>query len=428
MIKVTKVLGLLVLGLALVAGSGACGDADDEAGVEETSSQGQERFGDSFPGRLVGDLPERVEELDVTDAEFSQLVAGNSEFAFDLYRLAAEKSPGQNTFMSPHSTSVAFAMSLPVANDAEPIRRNLKFGLADDRLHPAMAQLVREFERHADVTPPEGAEPFILTMPNGIWVEESREAQYATEDLLGLYGGYYDAPMASLPFRTDPSGSEARLNAWVSAQTDGRIPQLMRGNVTPDTTSVQINAIYFKASWSRPFEEAATFDAAFQAPGGEVQASTMHISEGFRYAKTEALDAVSLPYVSAGMEMLVIAPAAGTFDAYEAQLSPEAIDAVLAQMQWGPLQLALPKFEVDTRVDLTALLEDPFSTAIHQANISVDESGTVASAATAVIIGGNNGGVEEFIPMAIDRPFILLIRDTETGAILFLGRVLDPTA
>lgn len=400
---------------------------DEGAGEEApTLSEGQLRFGASFPGELVEGFGDPITDPQVSDADFALLVRSNTAFAFDMYRLADAQPPNQNQnlFYSPHSASVAFALAAPAPkNNPEALIRNLHFTEIGDELHPAMNRLLRSLRRHEDVTIGErGGDPFVLRMANGVWFDQDYPVD---ADTAMIAGGHYDAPVALLPFADDPMGSEALLNAWISDQTEDLIPELLKNQINPDTYFVSVNAIFFKASWKVPFSEGDTRDLPFQTPAGEVQAPTMTAEGSFLVAQTPAWDAVALPYVSDGMNLLLIAPAAGTFADFEASMSPDTLDEVLSSLQNRDTALSMPKFRIHSAVDLTELLEDPFAKAIHEADVALDEGGTVAAAATSVILFEN--GSPFFEPLAIDRPFVFLIQDSQTGAVLFMGRVLDPT-
>lgn len=393
-----------------------------------TKSALQVRFGDAFPGTAACPLPEHDLTPAVTPAEVAQALADNTAFAFDAYRMAiagGSDAPA-NVFLSPHGISVAFAMALPQANDAEAIVENLGFTLPEPMLHRAMNALGLDLARHTRVTPPEGGEAPVITAVQGAWAD-SRSA--VSPETCELYGGQYDAPVARLPFAAEPEQSEALINAWISERTLGHIPELMRGNVGEHTRWVLVSALYFKASWSQPFSDRGTAPGTFtRVDGTTVQAEMMQESQGMyvRHALGIGYEALALPYVSDGLEMVVVMPEPGRFAELEAGLSPSFVRGVETALESAFVEVSLPRFTARTRLELSELLEDPFSSAIHEAWVDVNERGTEAAAATAVSIGDNSAPTPQF-SVTVDRPFFFFVRDRENGLILFLGRVLDPT-
>jgi serpin B len=217
-----------------------------------------------------------------------------------------------------------------------------------------------------------------------------------------------------------------------------------------DTRLVLTNAVYFKAPWTSPFDAAATRDADFTLlDGSTVQVPMMSTEGSFATHDGDGWQAVQLAYGGEELEMLIIVPDTGRFTEIEGRLAEGLVGDIPAGSQRGHRSLAMPKFEVRTPLPLNDALQelgmpDPFvpgvadftgihadpeyvlyiQAVIHEAFVAVDETGTEAAAATAVIIGTDSAGPA---PIAVDRPFLWAIRDVPTGAILFLGRVLDPS-
>jgi serpin B len=247
----------------------------------------------------------------------------------------------------------------------------------------------------------------------------------------------------------DPEAARKEINDWVSARTEEKIPELLpQGIIKPDTRLVLTNAVYFNAAWKTPFEPDRTANLVFHAPGGDVTVATMRGEIGdLRGAAGPGYQAVSLPYEGDELDMVIIMPDAGMFDAVEAGLDATAVQDILGAL--GPSgygALRMPKFEFRAKADMVPALQalgmaDAFTeiadfsgmdgarnlmiTAIqHQAFVKVNEAGTEAAAATGVVAGPTSAPSE----LVIDRPFLFLIRDIETGSIIFVGRVLDPSA
>jgi serpin B len=236
----------------------------------------------------------------------------------------------------------------------------------------------------------------------------------------------------------------------VAEQTEGRIEDLIAPGILDSMTRLVLtNAIYFKAAWAQPFNESATQEEAFHLlDGGEVTVPMMHLIESFGYAAGDGYQVVELPYESHELSMVVLLPDEGGFEAFEGSLDAAQVEALLDEVGYRKVALAMPRFEFDAEFSLAETLagmgmpaafsdqadfsgmtgtrELFISAVLHKAFVAVDEEGTEAAAATAVAMKLTSVQTEP-VEVRLDRPFIFLIRDIETGTILFLGRVVDPT-
>jgi len=377
-----------------------------------------------------------------------KLVGGNSRFAFDLYH--ALKGQQTNLFFSPHSISTALAMTYAGArNETEnQMAEALHFALPQDQLHPAFHSLARELDQRGKRFDQENDDGFRLNMVNQLWGQAGYKF---LARFLNLLTQNYGAVLQLVDFADNPEVARSIINQWVSDQTKGRIKDLLSpGVINSLTRLVLTNAIYFKASWATPFSEQATRQKPFfLLDGSQISVSMMHQNTSLGYAHAENYQVVELPYLGWGFSMVVLLPAAGAFAAVESALNAASVNAALQKVTYQEIRLAMPKFELELGINLgsilTALgmpaaftagadfsgmngtLELYISEVIHKAFVSVDEAGTEAAAATAVVMALKMA-MEQPLEVTIDRPFIFLIRDTQTGAILFMGRVLDPTA
>ncbi|MCK5434684.1 MAG: serpin family protein, partial [Dehalococcoidales bacterium] len=241
------------------------------------------------------------------------------------------------------------------------------------------------------------------------------------------------------------------INNWVSDQTEGRIEDLIpQGVIDALTRLVLTNAIYFNAAWEYPFDGDMTEDGPFYLlDGGEVIVPMMSQTESFGYAEGDEYQAVELPYDGGELSMVILLPQTGHFDAFEGSLDAQQVDAIMGRLEYSQVSLTMPKFEFESGFGLKETLaamgmpvafsrdadfsgmtgnRDLFiADVIHKAFVSVDEAGTEAAAATAVVM--ELTAVPEVpVEVTADRPFIFLIRDIETGTILFVGRIVDPSA
>jgi serpin B len=216
------------------------------------------------------------------------------------------------------------------------------------------------------------------------------------------------------------------------------------------TRLVLANAIYFNAAWSHPFEEEQTRDGTFHLlDGSQVTVPMMQQTEYFGYTEGDGYQAVELPYTGEKVSMVILLPAAGRFEEFEKPLDAERVEAIVKDFVQTNVALTMPKFEFDSSFQLADTLAgmgmpDAFSPetanfsgmdgtrdlfiqdVIHKAFVSVDEAGTEAAAATGVVIGITAAPALP-VEVTVDRPFVFLIRDLETKAILFVGRVVNPS-
>jgi serpin B len=404
------------------------------------------------PAAPVGEMArsgkQRETSPDVAGQDLAGLVDGNSAFAFDLYQILREER--ENVFYSPYSISVALAMTYAGARgETERQMANaLRFSLAQDHLHPAFNSLDLELARRGEGAQGKDGEGFRLNVVNAIW----GQAGYAfLPEFLDVLAENYGAGLRVLDFSSAPEESRVTINDWVSEQTEGRIEDLIpAGGIDALTRLVLTNAIYFNAAWGQPFEPSLTADGPFHLPGGgEVNVPMMKQTESFGYTRGEGYQAIELPYDGHELSMVVLLPDAGGFDSFEDALDAGRVDVIVGDLAYRQVALTLPRFEVESGFSLADALaamgmpeaftsgadfsgmtgdRDLFiSEVIHKAFVSVDEAGTEAAAATAVVMEGL-ALPEEPVEVTVDRPFIFLIRDVQTGAILFVGRVVDPSA
>jgi serpin B len=249
-------------------------------------------------------------------------------------------------------------------------------------------------------------------------------------------------------YATDAEAARRMINGWVSDQTERRIPELLvPGVLTSDTRLTLVNAVYLKAAWQTPFPENATLPGSFTLAGGTtVEVPMMAATLSVPYAAGEGWQAVELPYIGGALAMTIILP--DDLDAFEAAVTVDQLDAIIGDLSEHGVTLSMPKFGIETKAmlaDLLARLGMPtafgggadfsgitaeealvISDVVHQANIDVDEKGTEAAAATAVVMRGSSS--PDQVTLRVDRPFLFALRDVQTGTMLFLGRVSDPSA
>lgn len=376
---------------------------------------------------------------DATGAELRALVDGNTAFALTLYQ--ALRGQEGNLFLSPYSISLALAMAYAGARGEteRQMAETLRFTLPQGRLHPAFNAL--------DLAITSRTRPGLeLSIANGFWGQIGHPFLQEYVDLLAEH---YGAAIRLLSFATTPEPCRVRINDWVSEKAHGKIEDLLPpGSVTPLTRLVLTNAIYFKGTWRYKFDPELTRGEPFHLlDGRKITVPMMALGvTAFFYAEGEGYQAVELPYVGEDLSMVILLPKLAGFEEFERSLDTAHLGVILGGLKPELVHLAMPKFSFTSGFSLggrlsTLGMPDAFSDradlsgmdgtrdlwldeVIHKAFIAVDEQGTEAAAATAVIIGYKM--MPQFKTVRVDRPFIFLIRDRKTGAILFLGRVLDP--
>ena len=398
------------------------------------------------PGQSAQSDKARVTAPDVPAPDQADLVAGNGAFAFDLYHELRKKTDG-NLFYSPYSISLALATTYAGAHGEteRQMAETLHFDLPQERLHAAFNGLDLALAGRGEGAAGKDDGGFRLHIVNAIW---GQEGYPFLAPFLDTLAENYGAGLRLLEFQEDPEAARVAINDWVGEQTEGRIEDLLPpGLVDTLTRLVLTNAIYFNAAWADPFEEGMTADGPFYPlDGNQVSVPMMLQTTSYGYAEGTGWQAVELPYDGHELSMVIVLPEMDTFTSFEDGLDVDQLDAILAGLSPQQVALTVPKFEIESEAGLadalTALgMPVAFSEAadfsgmdgtrelyikdvVHKAFVSVDEAGTEAAAATAVVM------VEKAMPMepvevTVDRPFIFLIRDIETGTLLFVGRVVS---
>ena len=376
------------------------------------------------------------------------LGANNAAFAFDLYRGIAAENAGKNLVFSPYSISTALAMTYEGARGttASEMQSTLHFELDRPALHEAFnATALALASRGAGKGGADGTS-FRLNVNNSIWAQHGYPVVPAFLDVLAVN---YGAGVFLADFARDAEGSRKAINGWIADKTEQLIPELLApGTIGADTTFVLTNTVYFNAGWQEKFEKSGTHDAPFsKLDGSKVSSKMMSAGLGIPYAQGDNYRAIALPYEDDQLRFVAILPADGALDMLESKLSGAWFATLNTQWKSIGVQVDLPQLDYQQQTalkpqlmslgmraafgdaDFSGLTSGPvqIDDVIHQAVLKVFEGGTIAAAATAVTIRA----VSAFLPqqtIVFDRPFLFAIVDQPTGEVLFLGRVLDPTA
>ncbi len=375
------------------------------------------------------------------------LTADNNAFALDLYQ--ALRARDGNLVYSPYSLSLALAMTYAGARgETEAQMAQTMHFLSQDKLHSALNALDLELAKRGkaqskDVT------PLQLNIANAVWAEQTFPF---LKDYLDIIAQNYGAGIQLADFINQGETVRKEINGWVSKKTNDKIQDLIpAGVLNPSTRMVLVNAIYFKADWIYQFEPNDTHAAPFHLlDGSDVQVKMMSQSlSGVSYVKGNGYQAIELPYQGQSAAMDIILPDEGKFSEFESAFDAQKLNQILGDMQpANGLELGLPKFSFTADFDLKDRLAsmgmtnafDPdradfsgmtgkkelyINTVLHKAFVAVDEKGTEAAAATAVIMDLASV-MTPGATMTVDHPFIFVIRDLPSGQILFIGRVLNP--
>ncbi|WP_437275124.1 serpin family protein [Sorangium sp. So ce375] len=432
-------------------GTGGGGPDQGEGGSGHGGGGSTVECFEAKPGCVLPSDTTRILDPVVSEEDQASLSRNNASFALDLGR--ALHSATKNVVYSPYSISTALAMTYAGARTTteQAIATAMRFELPQERLHPAFNWVDLELKNRAESPSNVKGGGFRLHTANAIW---SQIDLGMAPSFLKVLGESYGAGVRLADFSA-PKEAEDLINTWVKDQTEGMIPKLLNNNVDPDTLAVLVNAIYFDAAWHTPFNEEATKPGAFhRGDDTSVTADMMHGVQDTRYSAGDGWEAVEIPYAGTPVSMVLVLPAEGTADAFEESLDGAGLEEIVALMQGRSVDITMPKFSFGTSTslkdaltglgmgsafvpgaDFSGMIPDSaggdihIQDVIHKAVIDVDEAGTKAAAATAVLIGSTGaGGPTEGATIVLDRPFFFFIRDLPTGALLFSGRVNDPTA
>lgn len=379
------------------------------------------------------------------EPDVNALVQGNSAFALELY--AKLRGEAGNLFLSPYSISSALAMTYAGArgNTAAEMETALHFTLGPEGTHPAFRALQARLEAL------QAAGGLQLAIANSLWPQQGYP--FLPEYLDFIKSGY-GAGITPLDYPGDTEGARQTINRWVEETTRAKIKDLIApGALDSLTRLVLVNAIYFKGTWASQFKPEQTAPADFfVTPEVPVPVPLMTQTRQYPYAEFKDCQVVKLPYVGGDVSMLVVLPKEKDgLAALEAQLTPARLAEWRAALTERNVRVFLPKFKLtwgtfrlneplqalgmldafsETRADFSGMDGRPdwlyIKLVLHKAFVEVNEEGTEAAAATAVVMKVKSMPVPP-MEFRADHPFLFLIQEEQAGAILFMGRVVDPT-
>jgi len=378
-----------------------------------------------------------------SESNISNFVNSSNQFAFDLYSIL--KGEERNIFFSPYSLSTAMAMAYEGARGqtSEEIRQVFHYPEDIEILRRGYAEIINQINKKD--------KKYELHTANALWAQKNYPF---LPEYFKTVEKYYGGKVTNVDFARDTENSRLTINKWVEEQTRNRIKDLIpQGAITPLTRLVLTNAIYFKGDWATQFPKGNTKEAEFRISADKkVRVPLMFIGgRKFNYAENEALQLLELPYAGNELSMLILLPR-NELSEVEPYLKADKIQDLIKDMRQEEVDVYLPRFKFETkylmggeqgilgmmgmptafsemRADFSGMTGKPdlyITEVVHQAFVEVNEEGTEAAAATGIILVGKM--VMERLVFRADHPFIFIIQHRETGNILFMGRVIDPTA
>lgn len=391
----------------------------------------------------------RVTAPDISIDSIQQLADDNTSFALLFYdQVRADEG---NIIFSPISLSLALAMTLAGAETTteQAMLNALQFSLPESNLYPAFNALLLAINQSEQENLESNQDSnFQLNIANSIWAQSGYNYQQVFLDILAENFG---AGVYNVDYKQAPEAAREAINQWVEEETQQKIKELIPSGAINDLTRLVLaNAIYFKGAWRYQFDASDTAEAPFYLlNGSKTNVDMMKMgSERLLYNHGQNFKAVSLPYMSPDFAMTIVMPELDSFNEFESRLTPEILNTIISNMYSEQVELEMPKFDFETTINAKTALknlgmeeafiaetadfsgitedEDLFITdVLHKATITVDEEGTEAAAATAVIVGLKSMPPEP-ISLKIDQPFMFFIQHQPTGSILFMGRVTQP--
>jgi serpin B len=404
------------------------------------------------PGRVRPAYRPQLEWLETRDllSAGPEQAAGQSINALgqDLYSLLQGQSGGSgNLFLSPASIATALAMTDAGA-------RGETASQISSVLHAANVDpstLAQEFGSLLTDLNSAGQGQYALAVADALWGQQGFPFNQA---FLNLVQADYGGGLHQVDFVGNPEGARQTINAWVAQRTADKIQNLFpQGTITPDEKLVLTNAIYFNGDFATPFYASNTNDANFTLFSGDQERTpTMHQTGEFGYMASDGYQVLELPYVAGRFAIDVILPSTERgMQGLDVSRLPADLSTWLSGLSEQQVAVSLPKFSMTTQFDLSAPLRtlgmtDAFSdladfsgispialkisNVLHKAYINVTETGTEAAAATGVMIATVcfPSSPSPSVVFNADHPFLFLIRDTQSGSVLFEGQVANPTS
>lgn len=379
--------------------------------------------------------------IEASDSGIKKVVEGNTLFAIDLYKRL--KTIEGNVFFSPYSISTALAMTYGGAREetAKQMAVALHFSLESETLHSTFADIQLKLNALQQ------EQKIQLSSANSLWPQDKYPF---LKEYLEFTKKHYQTEITAVDYVTNAGDAREKINSWVEEKTNNKIKNIISRPPDPLTRLILVNAIYFKGNWASQFKESATTKMPFYLKENRaIQAPMMHQKSKFNYSEDGNVQTLELPYSGQKLSMLVIVPKKiDGLQNLEETLTKDSLEGWTRDASERNVAVYLPRFKVTSEFRLDEELKsmgikDAFDmnkanfagmdgnpnwlyigAVLHKAFINVNEEGTEAAAATGVRMGVKSA--PEYVVFRADRPFFFLIRENDTGSILFMGRVINP--
>ncbi len=384
-----------------------------------------------------------ITDAQASDEDLAKMALANNQFAMALYQLLGDE---ENRVYSPYSIYQALVMTYAGAKGETEAEMMKVLGLSDNEEAHHLMNALNKVLQYKPENGDDTMQPLVFNVANALWAQKDYHFE---QDFLDKLSANYAAGLKLVDFS---QAEEARqlINTWVAAQTNDKIKDLIgEGLLNEMTRLVLTNAVYFKGAWRNEFEVSQTKNAPFNTlDGSQKDVDMMSAIFDAHALVNDDVSAAVLPYVGHTYAMALIMPK--DFEAYHKALDAEKFGALIEDLEWQNPQLSLkmPKFKTESTIDLkgqlsamgmpsafdgsadfsgmTASKDLLISDVVHKAFIDVNEEGTEAAAATAVVVEEKSMPSPEKLSITFDKPFIYAIYNTQTKAIVFMGHVVNP--
>jgi serine protease inhibitor len=382
--------------------------------------------------------PDNSPNLRTLSAAEIQISSSTNDFAFNLFQELQSAEPAKNAFISPLSVSMALGMALNGASDEtqQSILKTIDFGdltaAEVNQGYKDLTELLLSMDKKVT-----------MGVANSVWYKNTFTI---SPPFAGIINEYYDGTVQGLNF-DDPNAKNV-INQWVEKKTNNRIKDLIQ-DINPDHVMFLVNAIYFKGDWTHQFEKSKTASRPFTREDGSTTPVSMMFSPGvsMNVAEDDAFKLVDIPYGNKQFRLTILLPL-GSHKVADvvAEINTEKLNSLLAEADTFTVEFELPKFKLDWKKDLIKPLKSmgmitadfphffedlrrnlEINEVLHQTFLEINETGSEAAAATSVgvVVTSINPKPPR---ITIDKPFVFMIREEHSGAILFIGQLTDPAA
>ncbi len=380
--------------------------------------------------------------LTANSQDFSNQIENNNQFSFELYKYLNVSD--ENLFISPFSVSTALAMTYEgsTGKTKDEMSSMLHFSTDKKENIKNFSDILSRVQNSKDVT------KYLMNIANSLWAQSDfkfRQSYFET------IKANFNAPVENVDFKDPVNRETARLkiNDWTAKQTNNKIKDLLVSDALDNETKlVLVNAVYFLSEWKKMFDSKATRPDTFYTINPETIKEFMHLKSRMRYAEKDGVKMLEIPYHDNKASMVILLPDnKSQFIHFKNNINYAFVNEMLQTSEFVNVNLSFPKFKIEYKADLAQILFNagmklPFTNdadfsdmiseenvkidqVIHKTFINVDESGTEAAAATAVVMSRvTSVNPDELVEFKANRPFVFLIRENTTGSILFIGHLL----